>query len=196
MVEPLWGTRASASARGPETGDPESEETAHWEMVTAPLPPRRRAGWRIFCSCSTIGPEASGTQNFTKSSFLSLWVPRGGELRAVHHGIASLLLSRQRAAVGAQELPFCPFVEPGKGCNTRVPASYRHMPGCHKPQAGFLRFLPHDEESGECYTSHQDPAPAVTGQAVTGPAPGPCVPPRCPTKMKKKLVNVTQLTLD
>ncbi len=39
MVEPLWGTRASTSARGPETGDPESEETAHWEMVTAPLPP-------------------------------------------------------------------------------------------------------------------------------------------------------------
>ncbi len=29
----------SAGARGPETGDPEMEETAHREMVTAPLPP-------------------------------------------------------------------------------------------------------------------------------------------------------------
>ncbi len=29
----------SASARGPEMGDPEMEETAHREMVTAPLPP-------------------------------------------------------------------------------------------------------------------------------------------------------------
>ncbi len=108
MVEPLWGTRASASARGPETGDPESEETAHWEMVTAPLPPRRRAGWRIFCSCSTIGPEASGTQNFTKSSFLSLWVPRGGELRAVHHGIASLLLSPAGSS-GCPRAPILPI---------------------------------------------------------------------------------------
>ncbi len=30
---------ASASARDPETGDPGMEETAHWEMVTVPLPP-------------------------------------------------------------------------------------------------------------------------------------------------------------
>ncbi len=27
----------------------------------------------------------------------------------------------------------------------------------------------------------QTPPPAVTGQAITGPGPGPCVPPRCPT---------------
>ncbi len=38
-----------------------------------------------------------------------------------------------------------------------------------------------EEESGECYISQPDPAPAITGQAVTGPRPGPCVPPRCPT---------------
>ncbi len=30
---------ASASARGPETGDPEMKGTAYREMVTAPLPP-------------------------------------------------------------------------------------------------------------------------------------------------------------
>ncbi len=55
--------------------------------------------------------------------------------------------------------PSCPFVEPGKGGSTPVPASSRHTPGCHKPQAGFLCFLPHEEESGECYTTHPDPAP-------------------------------------
>ncbi len=98
----------------------------------------------------------------------------------MHHGIASLLLSRQ-AAGGCPRAPPCPFVEPGKGGSTPVPASSRHTSGCHKPQAGFLCFLPHEEESGECYTTHPDPAPAVTGQAVTGPGPGPCVPPRCPT---------------
>ncbi len=59
----------------------------------------------------------------------------------------------------AQEHPSCPFVEPGKGGSTPVPASSRHTPGCHKPQAGFLCFLPHEEESGECYTTHPDPAP-------------------------------------
>ncbi|XP_058618375.1 skin secretory protein xP2-like [Onychostoma macrolepis] len=68
----------------------------------------------------------------------------------------------------AQEHPSCPFVEPGKGGSTQVPASSRHTPGCHKPQARFLCFLPHEEESGECYTAHPDPAPAITGQAVTG----------------------------
>ncbi len=28
---------------------------------------------------------------------------------------------------------------------------------CHKPRVGYLRFLSHEEESGECYTSHPDP---------------------------------------
>ncbi len=74
----------------------------------------------------------------------------------------------------AQEDSSCPFVEPGKGCSTRAPASSRHTPGRHKPQSGFPVFLPHEDESGECYTAHPDPA-------VTGPRPGPCVPPRCPS---------------
>lgn len=50
FVEPVAGRKpspsrpppnlaVSASARGPETGDPEMEETAHREMVTTPLPP-------------------------------------------------------------------------------------------------------------------------------------------------------------
>ncbi len=43
--------------------------------------------------------------------------------------------------------------EPGKGSSTQAPATSRHT------QAGLLRFLPHEEESGECYTTHPDPAP-------------------------------------
>ncbi len=35
---PLPNRAASANGRGTETGDPEMEETARWEMVTAPLP--------------------------------------------------------------------------------------------------------------------------------------------------------------
>ncbi len=70
----------------------------------------------------------------------------------MHHGITSFLLSRQAGGV-AQEHPSCPFVEPGKGSSTQAPATSRHT------QAGLLRFLPHEEESGECYTTHPDPAP-------------------------------------
>ncbi len=69
----------------------------------------------------------------------------------MHHRITSLLLSRQGGV--AQEHPSCPFVEPGKGSSTQAPATSRHT------QAGLLRFLPHEEESGECYTTHPDPAP-------------------------------------
>ncbi len=50
-------------------------------------------------------------------------------------------------------------MEPGKGSSTQVPASSRHTPGCHKPQAGLLCFHPHEEELGECNTTHPDPAP-------------------------------------
>ncbi len=71
----------------------------------------------------------------------------------MHHGITSLLLSRQAGGGVAQEHPSCPFVEPGKGSSTQAPATSRHT------QAGLLRFLPHEEESGECYTTHPDPAP-------------------------------------
>ncbi len=70
---------------------------------------------------------------------------------------SSSLASRQQWV--AQEHPSCLFVKLGKGCNTRVPSSSHHMAGCHKPQARFLHFLPQEEESGECYTSHPDPAP-------------------------------------
>ncbi len=112
-----------------------------------------------FCFCSAAGPAASGTQNINKravSSISGSQEEESGE-PCITSSLPSSSLARQQ--VVAQEHPSCPFVEPGKGGSTPVPASSRHTPGCHKPQAGFLCFLPHEEESGECYTTHPDPAP-------------------------------------
>ncbi len=99
---------ASASARGPETGDPEREETAHWEMVTAPLPPPEEGRVEYLVFVPPLAQKPAVPKTSFKSGFLSLWVPRGGELRAVHHGIASLLLSRQ-AAGGCPRAPLLPI---------------------------------------------------------------------------------------
>ncbi len=58
---------ASASARGPETGDPQREETAHWEMVTALLPPPEegRVEYLVFAqehpSCPFVEPGKGGS---------------------------------------------------------------------------------------------------------------------------------------
>ncbi len=99
---------ASASARGPETGDPEREETAHWEMVTAPLPPPEEGRVEYLVFVPPLARKPAVPKTSLKSGFLILWVPRGGELRAVHHGIASLLLSRQ-AAGGCPRAPLLPI---------------------------------------------------------------------------------------
>ncbi len=143
----------------------------------------RTTGWRIFCFILFLfrrWPSSQRYQNTNKRAVSSVSGSQEEESGGpcITGSLPSTSLASRQQCV-AQEHPSCPFVEPGKGCNTRVPASCRHTPGCHKPQAGFLRFLPHEEGSGECYTSHPDPA--VTGQAVTGPRLGPCVPPRCPT---------------
>ncbi len=155
---PPLNLAASTSARGPETGDPEREETAHWEMVTAPLPPPEEAGWSILF----LFRRWPGSQRYPKlhlRAVSSVSGSREGESceLCITGSLPSSSLARQQVA--AQEHPSCPFVEPGKGGSTPVPASSRHTPGCHKPQAGFLCFLPHEEESGECYTTHPDPAP-------------------------------------
>ncbi len=73
----------SAGARGPETGDPEMEETAQWEMVTAPLPPPEEG--RVenllfrFVSVPPLAQQPAVPKTSIKSSFLNLWVSRGGE---------------------------------------------------------------------------------------------------------------------
>ncbi len=120
--------------------------------------PRRRAGWSILF----LFRRWPGSQRYPKlhlravSSVSGSWEGESCEL-CITGSLPSSSLARQQ--VVAQEHPSCPFVEPGKGGSTPVPASSRYTSGCHKPQAGFLCFLPHEEESGECYTTHPDPAP-------------------------------------
>ncbi len=106
-----------------------------------------------FCFCSAAGPAASGTQNFNKGAVSSVSGSQEEEsgVPCITGSLPSSSLARQGGV--AQEHPSCPFVEPGKGSSTQAPATSRHT------QAGLLRFLPHKEESGECYTTHPDPAP-------------------------------------
>ncbi len=110
-------------------------------------------GWFMFFMWSAAGPAASGTQNFNKRAVSSVSGSQEEEsgVPCITGSLPSSSLARQGGV--AQEHPSCPFVEPGKGSSTQAPATSRHT------QAGLLRFLPHEEESGECYTTHPDPAP-------------------------------------
>ncbi len=113
-----------------------------------------------FCFCSAAGPAASGTQNFNKGAVSSVSGSQEEEsgVPCITGSLPSSSLARQGGV--AQEHPSCPFVEPGKGSSTQAPATSRHT------QAGLLRFLPHEEESGECYTTHPDPAPCHHGPGL------------------------------
>ncbi len=170
---------ASASARGPETGDPEMEGTARREMVTAPLPP----------------PEEGQVEN---PLFRFVFVPPLAQQPAVpktsikEQFPQSLGLKRRRVVYRASRDHFLPPLSPGRG---GLPKS---TPPAHlwnrvkavalKPPLQVVTRKP-----GSCVSSHtrrnqvsvtlhtQTPPPAITGQAFTGPGPGPCVPHRCPT---------------
>ncbi len=170
---------ASASARGPETGDPEMERTARREMVTAPLPP----------------PEEGRVEN---PLFHFVFVPPLAQQPAVpktsikEQFPQSLGLKRRRVVYRASRDHFPPPLSPGRG---GLPKS---TPPAHlwnrvravalKPPLQVVTRKP-----GSCVSSHtrrnqvsvtlhtQTPPPAITGQAFTGPGPGPCVPHRCPT---------------
>ncbi len=165
---------ASASARGPETGDPEMEGTARREMVTAPLPP----------------PEEGRVEN---PLFHFVFVPPLAQQPAVpktsikEQFPQSLGLKRRRVVYRASRDHFLPPLSPGRG---GLPKS---TPPAHlwnrvkavalKPPLQVVTRKP-----GSCVSSHtrrnqvsvtlhtQTPPPAITG-----PRPGPCVPHRCPT---------------
>ncbi len=165
---------ASASARGPETGDPEMERTARREMVTAPLPP----------------PEEGRVEN---PLFRFVFVPPLAQQPAVpktsikEQFPQSLGLKRRRVVYRASRDHFPPPLSPGRG---GLPKS---TPPAHlwnrvravalKPPLQVVTRKP-----GSCVSSHtrrnqvsvtlhtQTPPPAITG-----PGPGPCVPHRCPT---------------
>ncbi len=148
---------ASASARGPETGDPEMEGTTRREMVTAPLPPPEEG--RVenplfrFVFVPPLAQQPAVPKTSIKEQFpQSLGLKRRRMVYRASRDHFPPPLSPGRGGGVAQEHPSCPFVEPGKGSSTQAPATSRHT------QAGLLRFLPHEEESGECYTTHPDPA--------------------------------------
>ncbi len=158
---------ASASARGPETGDPEMEGTARREMVTAPLPP----------------PEEGRVEN---PLFRFVFVPPLAQQPAVpktsikEQFPQSLGLKRRRVVYRASRDHFPPPLLPGSG---GLPKS---TPPAHlwnrvravalKPPLQVVTRKP-----GSCVSSHtrrnqvsvtlhtQTPPPAITGQAFTGP---------------------------
>ncbi len=109
--------------------------------------PRRRAGWSILFLFRRW-PRSQRYPKLHLRAVSSVSGSREGESceLCITGSLPSSSLARQQ--VVAQEHPSCPFVEPGKGGSTPGPASSRHTSGCHKPQAGFLCFLPHEEESG------------------------------------------------
>ncbi len=183
VVEPVTGRTpspsrpppnpaASASARGPETGDPEMERTARREMVTAPLPP----------------PEEGRVEN---PLFHFVFVPPS-KTSIKEQFPQSLGLKRRRVVYRASRDHFPPPLSPGSG---GLPKS---TPPAHlwnrvravalKPPLQVVTCKP-----GSCVSSHtrrnqvsvtlhtKTSPPAITGQAFTGPGPGPCVPHRCPT---------------
>ncbi len=155
------------------------EGTARREMVTAPLPP----------------PEEGRVEN---PLFRFVFVPPLAQQPAVpktsikEQFPQSLGLKRRRVVYRASRDHFLPPLSPGRG---GLPKS---TPPAHlwnrvravalKPPLQVVTRKP-----GSCVSSHtrrnqvsvtlhtQTPPPAITGQAFTGPAPGPCVPHRCPT---------------
>ncbi len=139
--------------------------------------PRRRAGWRILCF--VFVPPLAQQPAVPKTSIKEQF-PQ------------SLGLKRRRVVYRASRDHFLPPLSPGRG---RLPKS---TPPAHlwnrvravalKPPLQVVTRKP-----GSCVSSHtrrnqvsvtlhtQTPPPAITGQAFTGPGPGPCVPHRCPT---------------
>ncbi len=140
--------------------------------------PRRRAGWRILFHFVFVPPLAQ--QPAVPKTSIKEQFPQ------------SLGLKRRRVVYRASRDHFPPPLSPGRG---GLPKS---TPPAHlwnrvravalKPPLQVVTRKP-----GSCVSSHtrrnqvsvtlhtQTPPPAITGQAFTGPEPGPCVPHRCPT---------------
>ncbi len=170
---------AFASARCPETADPEMEETAHREMVTAPLPPAEegpgRESFVSFCFCSAAGPAASGTQNINKRA------------------ASSVSRSREEES-GASRKHFPPSLSPagssGLPKSTPPAHSWNHVRALtlESPLQVVTRRAVTSLKPCSCVSSHTTRNQgSVTFHtqtlppAVTGPGPGPCGRPSCLT---------------
>ncbi len=175
LSRPPPNPAASASARGPETGDPEMEGTARSGDGdrTTPSPGGGPGGESFvsFCFCSAqLTQQPAVPKTSIKEQF-----PQ------------SLGLKRSRVVYRASRDHFPPPLSPGSG---GLPKS---TPPAHlwnrvravalKPPLQVVTRKP-----GSCVSSHtrrnqvsvtlhtQTPPPAITD-----PGPGPCVPDRCPT---------------
>ncbi len=104
----------------------------------------------------------------------------------------SLGLKRRRVVYRASRDHFPPPLSPGSGGlpKSTPPAHLWNRVravGLKPPLQVVTRkpgscVSPHTRRNQVSVTLHtQTPPPAITGQAVTGPGPGPCVPHRCPT---------------
>ncbi len=168
----------SAGARGPETGDPEMEETAHREMVTTPLPPPEegRVENLLFRFVSVLVPKTSIKEQFPQS----------------------LGLKRRRVVNRASRDHFpLPLSPGGRWLPKSTPPAHSwnqvRAVALQSPLQVVTCRAVTSLKPGSCVSFHtrrnqvsvtlhtQTPPPAITGQAVTGPGPGPCVPPRCPS---------------
>ncbi len=129
-----------------------------------------------FCFCSDAGPAASGTQNFNKGAVSSVSGSQEEEsgVPCITGSLPSSSLARQGGV--AQEHPSCPFVEPGRRAVALKPPL---QVVTRKPGSCVSSHTRRNQVSVTLHT--QTPPPAITGQAFTGPGPGPCVPHRCPT---------------
>ncbi len=148
---------ASASARGPETGDPKMEGTAHREMVTTPLPPPEEGRVENPLFHLLFFHRWPRTQNFNKRAVSSVSGSQEEEsgVPCITGSLPSSSLARQWGV--AQEHPSCPFVEPGKGSSTQAPASSRHT------QAGLLC----SSEEGSAFSETRHPMAPASGPVET-----------------------------
>ncbi len=168
----------SADASGPETGDPEMEETARWEMVSAPLPPPKEGQMEnLLFVCSAVTQDiskrvvslVSGSQEqYSSEPCITGSLPSPAGSSGLPKSTSPAHSWNQVRAV-ALESPLQVVTLPG--C---------HKPGCHKPQAGFLCSSRTRRNQVSVTLHTQTPPSAVTGQTITGPGLGPCVPSRCP----------------
>ncbi len=129
------------------------------EMVTAPLPPPEEG--RVenplfrFVFVPPLAQQPAVPKTSIKEQFpQSLGLKRRRVVyRASRDHVPPPLSPGRGGLPKSTHVLHPPFVEPGKGRSTQAPATSRHT------QAGLLCFPPHEEESGECYTTHPDPAP-------------------------------------
>ncbi len=96
---------ASASARGPETG-PRREETAHWEMVTAPPLPGGGPGGESFVFIPLLAWKPAVPKTSLKEQFPQSLGPKRGRVELCITGS----LPSPRSPVGSSGCPRYPLL--------------------------------------------------------------------------------------